>query len=96
MEKDFLPVFRFAICSDAHIEGIGSPGYERLKRAIDYSLDFASAYPEITSAMLILITFVPAAGCILQALPIHGYSLDEKQHAKILEELEEIRANNAK
>lgn len=41
MEKDFLPVFRFAICSDAHIEGIGSPGYERLKRAIDYSLDFA-------------------------------------------------------
>ena len=45
--------------------------------------------------MLILITFVPAIGCILQALPIHGYSLDEKQHAKILEELEEIRANNA-
>ena len=41
MEKDFLPVFRFAICSDAHIDGIGSPGYERLKRAIDYSLDFA-------------------------------------------------------
>ncbi len=64
-------------------------------QGLDYSLNFASEYPEITSAMLILITIVPAVGCILQALPIHGYSLDEKQHAKILEELEEIRANNA-
>ena len=64
-------------------------------QGLDYTLDFATAYPEITSAMLILITFVPAIGCVLQALPIHGYSLDEKQHAKILEELEEIRANNA-
>ncbi len=64
-------------------------------QGLDYTLDFASTYPEITSAMLILITFVPAAGCILQALPIHGYSLDEKQHAVILEELEEMRAKNA-
>lgn len=63
-------------------------------QGLDYTLDFASTYPEITSAMLILITFVPAAGCILQALPIHGYSLDEKQHAVILEELEEMRAKN--
>lgn len=62
----------------------------------DYALNFASSYPEITSAMLILITFIPAAGCILQALPIHKYFLDEKQHAKILEELEEIRANHNK
>ena len=62
----------------------------------DYALDFATAYPEITSAMLVLITIIPAAGCILQALPIHKYSLDEKRHAKILEELEEIRANHSK
>lgn len=61
----------------------------------DYALDFAATYPEITSAMLILITFIPAAGCILQALPIHGYFLDEKQHAVILEELEEIRAKHS-
>ena len=63
-------------------------------QGIDYTLNFASSYPEITSAMLVLITFVPAIGCILQALPIHGYFLDEKKHAKILKELEEIRANN--
>ena len=63
-------------------------------QGIDFTLNFASSYPEITSAMLVLITFVPAVGCILQALPIHGYFLDEKKHAKILEELEEIRANN--
>ncbi len=42
MKNEFLPVFRFAICSDSHIEGIGAPGYCRLKKAIDYSLDFAS------------------------------------------------------
>ena len=62
-------------------------------KGIDYTLDFASAYPEITSAMLVLITLVPAVGCVLQALPIHRYSLNEEQHEKILEELEEQRAN---
>ena len=41
MKNDFSPVFRFVICSDSHIEGIGSPGYNRLKEVIDYSLDFA-------------------------------------------------------
>ena len=29
------------MCSDSHIEGIGTPGYERLKKTIDYSLAFA-------------------------------------------------------
>ena len=62
----------------------------------DYVLDFAAAYPDITSAMLVLITIIPAVGCILQALPIHKYSLDEKQHAKILEELEAMRAKHSK
>lgn len=42
MKKDFIPVLRFVVCSDAHIEGIGSPGYYRLKEVIDYSLDFAA------------------------------------------------------
>ena len=65
-------------------------------KGLDYTLDFASAYPEITSAMLVLITFVPAIGCVLQALPIHGYSLNEEQHEKILEELEEMRAGYKK
>ena len=42
MKNDFVPVFRFVICSDSHIEGIGSSGYYRLKEVIDYSLDFAA------------------------------------------------------
>ena len=42
MKNEFLPVFRVVICSDSHIEGIGTPGYYRLKKAIDYSLSFAS------------------------------------------------------
>ena len=66
---------------------------EASAKGLDYTLNFASAYPEITSAMLVLITFVPAAGCVLQALPIHKYSLDEEQHAEILKALEEQRAN---
>ncbi len=41
MKDEFLPVLRFVICSDAHIGGIGTPGYYRLKDSIDYSLDFA-------------------------------------------------------
>ena len=42
MENNFLPTFRFVICSDSHIEGIGTEGYNRLKKTIDYSLDYAS------------------------------------------------------
>lgn len=42
MNNEFLPAFRFVICSDSHIEGVGTPGYLRLKKTIDYSLDFAS------------------------------------------------------
>ena len=41
MKNNFTPVFRFVMCSDSHIEGIGTPGYERLKKTIDYSLAFA-------------------------------------------------------
>ncbi len=56
-----------------------------------YTLNFAAQYPTITSAMLALITLVPAAGCILQALPIHGYKLTEDVHGKIMEDLAERR-----
>ncbi len=42
MKNEFSPVFRIVVCSDAHIEGIGTPGYYRLKDVIDYALDFAS------------------------------------------------------
>ena len=45
--------------------------------------------------MLILITLIPAAGCILQAIPIHGYPLTEEKHAVILAELQEMRAERA-
>ena len=41
MKNNFIPAFRFAICSDAHIEGVGYPGYERLKKAVDYSLSYS-------------------------------------------------------
>lgn len=52
MKNEFLPAFRFVICSDAHIEGIGKAGYLRLKKTIDYSLGYAAedkAYNKIDS-----------------------------------------------
>ena len=42
MKNEFIPAFRFTVCSDAHIEGVGALGYIRLKKAVDFSLDFAS------------------------------------------------------
>lgn len=42
MKKEFIPSFRFVICSDSHIEGIGSPGYCRLKKTVDYAFAYAS------------------------------------------------------
>ncbi len=41
MKNKFIPVLRFVASSDAHIEGVHSVGYNRLKKAIDFSLDFA-------------------------------------------------------
>ncbi len=65
---------------------------EQIKIATDagtvYSLNFASAYPEITFMMFVLITIVPAIGCVLQALPVHRYEFDDKQ-------LESMRESNS-
>lgn len=41
MKNEFLPVLRFTVCSDAHIDGVDTVGYKRLKKAIDFSLAFA-------------------------------------------------------
>ena len=41
MKKEFIPVLRFVASSDAHIEGVDTVGYKRLKKAIDFSLNFA-------------------------------------------------------
>ena len=56
MKNEFVPVFRFAVCSDAHIEGVGAPGYLRLKKAIDYSLSFAKNdenYPKLDTFLVV-------------------------------------------
>ncbi len=41
MNDKFIPVMRFTVCSDSHIEGIGASGYRRLKKAVDISFAFA-------------------------------------------------------
>lgn len=74
------------------IEGLTTSIAEAAAIGQTFSLDFASAYPRITSAMFILITLIPASGCILQALPMHRYTLTEDVHSKILAELVERRA----
>ena len=41
MKNDFLPVIRFAVCSDSHIDGSDSIGLRRLKKAVDISFSVA-------------------------------------------------------
>lgn len=52
-----------------------------------FYLNFAAEYPDITLMMFILITIVPAIGCILQAIPMHRYEITDAK-------LAEIRAEN--
>ncbi len=54
-----------------------------------FALDFSAAFPRITLMMFALITLVPAAGCILQAIPMHRYEISDGK-------LTEIRAENEK
>ncbi len=41
MIVDFIPVMRFLVCSDSHIEGVDSQGFNRLKSAVDLAFDIA-------------------------------------------------------
>ncbi|MCH5191530.1 MAG: MFS transporter [Oscillospiraceae bacterium] len=52
-----------------------------------YALNFAATYPKITVMMFVLITIVPAVGCVLQAIPMFGYEIGDN-------ELKEMRAAN--
>ena len=64
---------------------------KQIKAATDagetFSLNFAAQYPDITLMMFVLITIVPALGCILQAIPMHKYEITDAK-------LAEIRAEN--
>ncbi len=62
---------------------------ERIK--LGETVNFAAEYPGITLGLLILITLIPAASCVLQALPLHGYILTEDKLNKILSDLESRR-----
>lgn len=56
------------------------------------TFNFVETYPKIFAALLLMITLIPAAGNILQAIPLHWYELDEKKNAAILADLEIRRA----
>lgn len=52
-----------------------------------YTLDFATSYPQITLMMFVLISLVPAIGCFLQGVIMHKYKLTDKL-------MEQVRAEN--
>ena len=58
-------------------------------------LNFREQYPDITIALIILMTAVPLVSSVLQGLPLLGYKLDNKMHAEIISELQERRNSNA-
>lgn len=53
MRNEFLPVLRFAVCSDAHIQGTDTAGYRRLKKAVDLSFTFDDKFSKNLDAFLI-------------------------------------------
>ena len=56
MKNEFIPVIRFVASSDSHIEGVDSVGYTRLKKAIDFSLDFSAndeSYKKLDAVLMI-------------------------------------------
>ncbi|HKL73701.1 MAG TPA: glycoside-pentoside-hexuronide (GPH):cation symporter [Clostridia bacterium] len=65
-----------------------------ITQGVQYNLDFANTFPDVARMMLILITIVPAIGCVLQAIPMHFYDLTDKRHKEILEELKIMREKN--
>ena len=48
-------------------------------------------YPDITLMMFVLITIVPALGCILQAIPMHKYEITDAKLVEIRTENETRR-----
>ncbi|MGB4681852.1 MAG: hypothetical protein WBH65_04950, partial [Dethiobacteria bacterium] len=45
------------------------------------------AFPEVMMALFSIVTILPALGSILATIPMWRYSLSEKVHGQILEEL---------
>lgn len=64
---------------------------EQMKQAVDsggnYALNFAESYPKMTMMMFVLITIVPAIGCVLQGVVMHGYKLTDDYMKNVRNEL---------
>lgn len=59
-------------------------------------LNFSAEYPDITFALILLLTIVPLVSSVLQGLPLLSYKLDNKKHSEIVAELVQRRANAEK
>lgn len=56
-------------------------------------LNFREDYPDLTLALILLMTAVPLVSTILQGLPLLGYKLDNEMHAGIIKDLQERRGS---
>ena len=55
-------------------------------------LNFREQYPDITLALIVLMTVIPLICSVLQGLPLLNYKLDNTMHSQIIAELHQRRA----
>lgn len=81
------------------IVGYSGVNVDKLNKAIENGADFitydgGTGAGKYAAAMFFLISIPPAIGMLLSALPTLKYALSDKEHARILDELVEKRANS--
>ncbi len=85
----FLAKLQFAIAYYGALMILSFVGYnsEAMQNFVATGGVAREGFPEIMMAMVAIITILPAIGCILAVIPTWKYSLTEKDHEKILVEL---------
>lgn len=69
------------------IVGFSGAGVKAVNDALANGASFKADFPQYAEAMFFLCSILPAIGMALSVIPTWKYALSDKEHAKILEEL---------
>jgi len=73
------------------VVGFSGSAVEELNNALYNGASFKYDYPEYAAAMFFLCSIPPAIGLFLSVIPIRNYALTNKEHSRILAELQSRR-----
>ena len=76
------------------IVGFSDTAIEQLNVALANGASFKADYPEYAAAMFFLCSIPPAIGLFLSVIPLKNYALSNKEHSRILAELQARRHGN--